>query len=207
MSPGFSLHRHDHDPATCCMNPDVQSGTSGADSKWKTAAPVEEEQYWTVTLQHSGWDKTTSVKVYPETTVYHIKKLVRVLTGVPCDHQILTFAGYCLHNDLHVEGTHMFAGCTAKLVILPPIKAELSHHADSVVNIFVKTMTGIKLELWVEPSWTVQHLKELLEQYLGPPPNQQRVVFAGQQLESAHILQDYGVKQGYVLHLVLRGKD
>ena len=149
------------------------------------------------------WDeKINSFEVKPDFTVKLLKEKIKEKLNIEINEQTLLFKGGILKDNISLFQYDIQEGNVLTLFTYLPIKVEESE----LLHLTIKTLTGKEIPLTVDPSLTIQKLKCEIQDIEGILPEQQRIIFAGAQLEDSRTLASYNIKTGSNFNLIPRAK-
>jgi ubiquitin len=138
--------------------------------------------------------KTVSVEVEEGESIEDVKAKIAEKEGIPPEQQRLIFGGQQLQDGKTLDDYDVGDDATLHLVL----------RLRGGMQLFVKTLTGKTVSVEVEEGESIEDVKAKIAEKEGIPPEQQRLIFGGQQLQDGKTLDDYDVGDDATLHLVLR---
>lgn len=132
-------------------------------------------------------------------TILSVKELIQESKDILVDQQRLIFAGKNLEDDRTLYDYNIQNQSTIQLILCFPVKR--TPEKDDLIEVCVRHFTSRNTILQVSLNDTVQHVKEQIYELEGIPLSNQRLLFNGNQLHDAELLNEYGIQDKTIIDL------
>ncbi|XP_052217000.1 polyubiquitin-B-like [Dreissena polymorpha] len=138
--------------------------------------------------------KTINLVVKPSASIANVMAKIQQIDGIPPNQQSLIFASQQLEDCRTLSYYNIQKKSTLSLVLRLPDR----------IKIFARTVTGKTISLEVEPTSSIANVKAMIQDKQGIPPDQQRLMFNGNELEDNCYLSTYNIQRDSTLHVQLK---
>ncbi len=156
--------------------------------------------------------KTIHVKVTPQTTGQDIDDIVKSVYVIPTTSKLLytdSEGAYVAINGGLPNGFSLTVVKQTDTVSTQPATATATATAkkpecEVEMELYIKELDGHTTVVYAAASVTIEQLKARVQDLNGTPPDQQRLVFMGKQLEDGRTLAEYNIERSSTIHLIKR---
>ena len=149
--------------------------------------------FYRLKIRKSKSNRHINLKVESSTTVKRVKKMIEDLEGIPCHLQQLTLDGVCLEDRRRMGYYHTLISSKCRLIL----------RREPQYQVFLRTLSGKTVALGVRGGDTVRHMKSVIYEKEGIPPNQQKLLSGGRPLRDGKQLRDCDIHRDSIINLTL----